>query len=202
MLVNSLTVFLFSLHVIHFETHSKTFHTKTTWTMPAKPLTPEQKEEAAKLKKVFEKKKDNLGLTQASLADRLGFSTQSSVNQYMNGRIPLNVEVAVKFAQALECSIMDFSPSMQIEIDKLAEFSTRNRNRQTRESSGEYSTSTKESTMLRRYGNAGAATQASIDLLLLPPGERSELNTAITGVITALESLAIESLRSIKNKAA
>jgi len=62
------------------------------------------------------------GLTQAALADDLGFSSQSAVTQYLNGKIPLNVKVAVKFAKRFECEVSRFSPSLQREIDRLAGF--------------------------------------------------------------------------------
>lgn len=90
--------------------------------MPAKPLTPEQKADADRLKAIFSKQRE---LTQAALADELGFSNQSAVSQYLNGKIPLNVDAAIKFAEKLCCSVSDFSPSIQKEIDKISSFSTR-----------------------------------------------------------------------------
>lgn len=66
------------------------------------------------------------GLTQAALADDLGFSGQSSVSQYLKGKIPLNVDAALKFAQRFKCSVSDFSPSIQGEIDRIAEFASKN----------------------------------------------------------------------------
>ncbi|OAT46981.1 helix-turn-helix domain-containing protein [Providencia heimbachae] len=88
--------------------------------MPAKPLTDEQKFDAARLKALFQAQK---GLTQAVLADDLGFANQSAVSQYLNGRIPLNVEVAIKFADRFGCLVSDFSPSLQSEINKIAKYS-------------------------------------------------------------------------------
>lgn len=97
--------------------------------MPAKPLTPEQKEDAAKLMQIFEKHKAKHGLTQALLADDLGYSVQSSVSQYLKGKIPLNVEAAMKFAKRFGCSVSDFSPSIQKEIDQIAVFASTNKDK-------------------------------------------------------------------------
>ncbi|WP_272670882.1 helix-turn-helix domain-containing protein [Providencia sp. PROV147] len=90
--------------------------------MPAKPLTDDQKFDATRLKALFQAQK---GLTQAVLADDLGFANQSAVSQYLNGRIPLNVEVAIKFADRFGCLVSDFSPSLQNEINKIANYSTK-----------------------------------------------------------------------------
>lgn len=89
--------------------------------MPAKPLTEEQKIDAARLKALFQTQE---GLTQAVLADELGFANQSAVSQYLNGRIPLNVEVAIKFADKFKCLVSDFSPSLQNEINKISKYCT------------------------------------------------------------------------------
>ena len=97
--------------------------------MPAKPLTEEQKADAARLNAIYKARRENVepGLTQAVLADDLGFSTQSAVSQYLQGKVPLNVEAAVKFAERLECSVSDFSATMQQVIDRIAGFSSANR---------------------------------------------------------------------------
>ena len=91
--------------------------------MPAKPLTPEQKADAERLMAIFKRQS---GLTQAVLADDLGFSTQSAVSQYLNGRVPLNVEVAIKFAERFNCLVSDCSPSIQREIDRISLYSATN----------------------------------------------------------------------------
>jgi len=93
--------------------------------MPAKPLTPEQKADAERLNARFKARKlEEPGLTQAVLADDLGFSTQSAVSQYLRGEVPLNVEAAVRFAERLGCMVSDFSPTMQQAIDRIATFSS------------------------------------------------------------------------------
>lgn len=80
--------------------------------MPAQPLTEEQLADAARLKAIYEAKKRDLGFTQESLAAQLGWNTQSAVSQYLNGRIPLNTDAAVKFSKALHCVVSDFSPRL------------------------------------------------------------------------------------------
>lgn len=97
--------------------------------MPAKPLTPEQKADAARLMGLFENQKaienkQGKRLTQAILADDLGYATQSAVSQYLKGKVPLNVEASVKFAARFGCRVSAFSPSIQEEIDRIASFAT------------------------------------------------------------------------------
>jgi len=97
--------------------------------MPAKPLTPEQKADAARLMGLFEdqkaiENKQGKRLTQAILADDLGYATQSAVSQYLKGKVPLNVEASVKFAARFGCRVSAFSPSIQEEIDRIASFAT------------------------------------------------------------------------------
>lgn len=88
--------------------------------MPALPLTPEQRADAARLKNLFaawQKGRREAGQpsSQEALSDMLGFN-QSALSQYLNGRIPLNVSAATKFAGLIGCSIADFSPSLAEEV--------------------------------------------------------------------------------------
>lgn len=91
--------------------------------MPAQPLTPEQKADAARLKAIYEAKKGELQLTQASLAALCGWESQGSVSQYLNGKIPLNLDAAAKLARNLECSIADFSKALDSDLRSLGEAS-------------------------------------------------------------------------------
>lgn len=84
--------------------------------MPALPLTAEQKEDAARLKQLFlrwkeERKSCGEPATQDFFSDLVGFG-QSAVSQYLNGKIPLNPHAAAKFSKALGCQISDFSQSV------------------------------------------------------------------------------------------
>lgn len=89
--------------------------------MPALPLSPEQLKDAARLKAIYTSKKRELGITQESLASSCGWESQGTVSQYLNGKIPLNIEAAVKFARALRVSVADFSPRLAAGLDELRE---------------------------------------------------------------------------------
>lgn len=82
-------------------------------------LTPEEKDECARLKALYQAKKKSLNLTQESLAALLGGVHQSAVSHYLNGVNALNKDVAAKFAQALHVSVEDFSPRLAEELEKL-----------------------------------------------------------------------------------
>lgn len=84
--------------------------------MPAKPLTPEQKSEANKLKKLFEqlqsaKREKNEPASQEELASLLPFG-QSALAQYLGGKIPLNAEAVLAFAALLGVKPQTISPSI------------------------------------------------------------------------------------------
>jgi transcriptional regulator with XRE-family HTH domain len=83
--------------------------------MPAKPLSPAQTIEAARLKGRFRawqesRKAAGLPWTQEEAAALLGFG-QSALSQYLNGDIPLNLPAAVKFGKLLNCKPNDISPT-------------------------------------------------------------------------------------------
>ncbi|MBX6952839.1 LexA family transcriptional regulator [Providencia rettgeri] len=86
--------------------------------MKKKPITDEQKADAVRLKAIFEAKKKELGLSQESLGDAIGMG-QSAVAQLLNGVNAINVENAVKLAEALEVSVDDFSPLLAKEIRRM-----------------------------------------------------------------------------------
>jgi len=122
--------------------------------MPAKPLTPEQKTDAARLNARFKARKlEEPGLTQAVMADDLGYSTQSAVSQYLRGEVPLNVEAAIRFANRLGCMVSDFSPTIQQAIDRIASFSSTNNGLM-------------DDAMLAAYQKADYGTRAVVDALL------------------------------------
>lgn len=92
--------------------------------MPALPLTPDQLSEAARLKTLFgswQKRRKDAGLpaSQEDAAELLGFN-QSSLSQYLNGRIPLNIDSSVAFAGSLGLLVDDFSPSIAEKIRQAA----------------------------------------------------------------------------------
>lgn len=55
-----------------------------------------------KLKAIWIEKKKDLGLTQALAGEKMGFASHSTVGEYINGTIPLNLTAAIGFARILE----------------------------------------------------------------------------------------------------
>ena len=84
-----------------------------------KKLSQEQIDDAKRLKSLYEAKKRELGITQQSIADALDI-TQGAVGHYLNGRNALNVAVASAFANALQVSISEFSPSLAKDASQYA----------------------------------------------------------------------------------
>ena len=76
-----------------------------------KPLTQEQLEDARRLKAIYEKKKNELGLSQESVADKMGMG-QSGVGALFNGINALNAYNAALLAKILNVSVEEFSPSI------------------------------------------------------------------------------------------
>lgn len=54
------------------------------------------------LRRIWDAKKGELGLTQESAAEKMGFSTQGAVGHYLNGHIPLNTDAVIKFSRLLK----------------------------------------------------------------------------------------------------
>ncbi|MDR0219058.1 MAG: helix-turn-helix domain-containing protein [Enterobacteriaceae bacterium] len=83
-----------------------------------KTLTPEQLADTKRLKDIYESKKKQLGITHEKLAEEFGM-TSAAISHYLNGINALNLEVARKFANKLEVTIADFSPSLDTEAREL-----------------------------------------------------------------------------------
>jgi transcriptional regulator with XRE-family HTH domain len=65
--------------------------------------------EAATLKRLFQEKAN---MSQAEFAKKYRIGSAGMVWQYLNGRRPLNADVAAKFAKGLAVAIDDFSPRL------------------------------------------------------------------------------------------
>lgn len=96
--------------------------------MPALPLTLEQKEDAARLKKLFlawktDRKARGEPASQDAFSDLVGI-TQSAVSQYLNGAIPLNPAAAAKFSKVLGCQISEFSATVANLASEIGEAAT------------------------------------------------------------------------------
>lgn len=78
-----------------------------------KNVTDVTQSEAARLKAIYQdRKKANPDLSQEKLAEECGWSGQSVVSQYMNGKIPLNLSALLKFSKALGFNPFDVSPRL------------------------------------------------------------------------------------------
>ena len=93
--------------------------------MPALPLSGDQLAEAAQLKSLFQqwqqaRRDARLPFSQEAACEHLGFG-QSALAQYLNGKIPLNVEAGIKLANLLGVSLGDFSPSLASQAARFAE---------------------------------------------------------------------------------
>jgi transcriptional regulator with XRE-family HTH domain len=78
--------------------------------MSRRPLTPEELEDAKRLRKLWNERKDQFHLSQVKAADEMGFSSQAAVSQYLNARVPLNVKTVAKFAKLLRLNVEEISP--------------------------------------------------------------------------------------------
>lgn len=92
--------------------------------MPANPLTVRQLGDANRLKDLFvawqaDRRKAKQPWSQEWCSEQLGFG-QSAINQYLNGKIPLNADAAAKFAALLHVDVGAFSPSIAEDIRKLS----------------------------------------------------------------------------------
>ncbi|MDN3986343.1 XRE family transcriptional regulator [Zwartia vadi] len=74
------------------------------------PLTYQEIEDAKRLKKLWQDKKDELGLSQVRAAKELGFNSQSSISQYLNGKVALSFFAVSKFAKILRVNLREISP--------------------------------------------------------------------------------------------
>lgn len=92
-------------------------------------LTATEKRMATALAKLWNDKKAQRHFSQLSASNEMGFSSQSSISQYLNAKIPLNTDAKIKFAKFLDVKISDFDPdfkpagitSDQVIIDELVE---------------------------------------------------------------------------------
>lgn len=93
---------------------------------PKTPPTEAQIRESIRLRELFA---ERAGMSQLDFGQAYGIGNQGMVWQYLNADKPkgsvLNVLAAIKFAEGLNCRVSDFSPSIQLEIDRISSFSTK-----------------------------------------------------------------------------
>jgi phage repressor protein C with HTH and peptisase S24 domain len=75
-------------------------------------VTAEHEREASVLKRLFEARKRELGLTQNSLGHDYDIGNQAAVWQFMNAKVPLSMKAARGFARGLRCELAEFSPRL------------------------------------------------------------------------------------------
>lgn len=87
--------------------------------------------EASKLKAIYQARKAaDPTLTQETIAERAGWTGQSVVSQYLNGRIPLNLPALLKFALILNFSPDEVSPRLASQLSLAARNDDRPRQNQ------------------------------------------------------------------------
>ena len=74
-------------------------------------LTSDELADTKRLQKLWKANAPQLGITQAKASQMFGFANQSAISQYLNGRIPLNMETTTRFASLLKVPLSDISPS-------------------------------------------------------------------------------------------
>ena len=104
--------------------------------MPAKDLTLDQLADAARLRTLFsswqqQRKLQKEASSQEAAAALLGFG-QSALNQYLNGKIPLNATALGKFSELLKCEPAEISPALAEDELKKLEKHLHGRSRETR----------------------------------------------------------------------
>ncbi|WP_067070326.1 helix-turn-helix domain-containing protein [Roseateles chitosanitabidus] len=79
-------------------------------------VTDEHREEAARLRRIWEDRKPALkerGLgTQLQFGLKFGIGSQAAVGFFLNGQTPLSLKAALGFAEGLGCKVADFSPRL------------------------------------------------------------------------------------------
>jgi hypothetical protein len=81
-------------------------------------LSEEEHAEAGRLKLAFEKaKKNKPELSQAVLADLVGWANQSAISQYLNGHIPLNIEALMRICPHIDADPYGISPRLMRIMD-------------------------------------------------------------------------------------
>lgn len=75
-------------------------------------VTGERLDDANRLYALYKQRVRTAKISQDEFGEANEIGTASAVSQYLNGYIPLNMEVAIKFAKGLRCAVEDFSPSL------------------------------------------------------------------------------------------
>lgn len=79
---------------------------------PRRTITPQDLDNAARLKSKWLAYKEATKTTQADLAEILGFAGQGVVTQYLNGLIALNTDAIIRFARVLGVRPEEINPDL------------------------------------------------------------------------------------------
>jgi transcriptional regulator with XRE-family HTH domain len=91
---------------------------KVKKTINRRRLSSEETEDQKKLKELWDTKRDDLRLSQREAAEQFGYKNQAAISQYLNGKIPLNLETVLKFATLLKVSVEEISPRFADSLPK------------------------------------------------------------------------------------
>ncbi len=83
-------------------------------------ISDEQKEAAKRLKRIWDEKRETLGITQEKAAELSGWANASAVSQYLNGTVALNVEAVLRFAKLLKVHPTEIMPELEELLPKAA----------------------------------------------------------------------------------
>lgn len=86
--------------------------------MSAREMTQDELEDAKRLKRIWNARKDELNLNQVKAARELGYNSQGAISQYINGKVGLNLQASAKFAKLLRVNVADISPRFAKLIEK------------------------------------------------------------------------------------
>ena len=75
-------------------------------------LTEAERDCAVRLRRIWERKRLVLGLTQEKVAYACGWSTQGAFGHYLQGKNPLNVDAVFKLARVLEVDPREIMPGL------------------------------------------------------------------------------------------
>lgn len=85
--------------------------------MAKSKLTLWQKEDAQRLKAIWDDRRAHTGLTQEDVCERMGWKSQSSFSQYLSGEIALNIKTVAGLASILAVTAREISPRLAGNID-------------------------------------------------------------------------------------
>lgn len=80
---------------------------------PTNRVTPDKREIAERLYHTWQRKKRELGITQSSVAERLGIS-QSALSQYLHGVVATNTDIVIKLANVMGVDPKEIDPKILV----------------------------------------------------------------------------------------